>query len=227
MTDQNQLPPLRVGLARFGAKLAIILVAVIAMHQILDWAMDRAEHAGNDGLMLGILTALLLAYALLIAIPFMPGIEIGISLLFLKGAEIAPFVYVATVLGLALAFLAGRYTPYSWLHGLLADLRLKRACDLVERLAPLSREDRLGLLAQRLPKWLHPLVGGGRYLLIALLFNMPGNTVIGGGGGIAFVAGFSRLFRPSIALIVIALAVLPVPLTVWVAGADALPAQSP
>ena len=34
-----------------------------------------------------------------------------------------------------------------------------------------------------------------RYLLFALLINMPGNSVLGGGGGIALVSGFARLYR--------------------------------
>jgi len=224
MTDQDQLPPLWLGLFRLGARILVIVIAVFAIHLMTNWAAEQAEAeaAGSDGLMLGVLSALLLAYAILIAIPFMPGIEIGISLLFLKGASIAPLVYAATVLGLALALLAGRFMPYAWLHGFLADLRLRRASKLVERLAPMSREERLEHLAKRAPRWLRPLVRTGRYLLLAVLLNVPGNSVIGGGGGIAFIAGFSRLFRPGVAILVIALAVLPVPLTVWIAGTENL-----
>ena len=222
MTDQEQFPPLAAGLFRLALRIIVIVIAVMAIHSMMNWATARAEAAGRDDLMLGVLTALLLAYAILIAIPFMPGIEIGISLLLLKGASIAPLVYGATVLGLSLALIAGRFTPYQWLHGLLADLRLRRACNLVERLTPMTREERLEHLASRAPRWLKPLMRTGRYLLLAVLLNVPGNSVIGGGGGIAFIAGFSRLFRPGIAILVIALAVLPVPLTVWIAGADTL-----
>ncbi len=222
MSDQDQLPPLWLGLFRLGARIVVIVVAVFAIHLMMNWATARAEAAGRDGLMIGVLSALLLAYALLIAIPFMPGIEIGISLLFLKGASIAPLVYAATVLGLSLALLAGRFTPYGWLHGLLADLRLRRAAGLVERLAPMSREQRLEHMAARAPRWLRPMVRTGRYLLLGILLNVPGNSVIGGGGGIAFIAGFSRLFRPAITILVIALAVSWVPLIVWIYGVDAL-----
>ncbi len=212
------LPPLRVGLTRLAIKAAIIVGAVLVIHAVMEWATDRAEAAGSGGLMIGVLSILLLAYALLIAVPFMPGIEIGISLLMLKGAPIAPMVYLATVLGLLLAYVAGRYTPYTWLHGILADLRLKRACDMVDRLAPMSRQERLGHLTARAPNWLKPVVGTGRYVLLGILFNLPGNAVIGGGGGIAFIAGFSRLFRPAYTTLVIMIAVLPVPLAVWFLG---------
>ncbi len=222
MTDQDQLPPLWPGLFRLGLKILIVALAVFVIHMMMEWATARAEASGRDGVMLGVLAALLFAYAILIAVPFMPGIEVGISLLILEGASIAPLVYAATVLGLSLALMAGRCTPYGWLHGVLADLRLHRASDLVERLSPMSREQRLDHLTRRAPGWLLPIVRTGRYLLLAILLNVPGNAVIGGGGGIAFIAGFSRLFRPSITILVIALAVLPVPLTVWIAGTDAL-----
>lgn len=218
MMDHDKLPTLRVGLFRLALRLALIMAAVLAIHMAADWATSKAEAVGSEGLMIGLLSVLLLAYALLIAVPFMPGIEIGISLLFLKGAEIAPMVYGATVLGLTIAFLVGRFTPYGWLHAVLADLRLRRACDMVERLAPMSRQERLAHLLSRVPDWLEPVVGAGRYVFLAILLNLPGNVVIGGGGGISFIAGFSRLFAPSLALLTIALAVLPVPLTVWLTG---------
>ncbi len=219
-SEDITLPPLWLGAIRLAAKLAVIAAAAYGIHLIMDWATTLA--AGNENLMIGVLTALLLAYALLIAVPFMPGIEIGISLLLLKGAAIAPLVYGATVLGLLLAFAAGRSLPHTWLHGVLADLRLKRACLLVDRLAPMSHEERLAHLSARAPRWLQPLIGPWRYPLLAVLINIPGNAVIGGGGGIAFTAGFSRLFRPGWTALTVALAVLPVPLTVWLTGSTRL-----
>ena len=148
----------------------------------------------------------------------MPGIEVGISLLLLKGAAIAPLVYAATVLGLILAFVVGRFLPHTWLHGFLADMRLKRACQLVDRLAPMTGAERLAHLTDRAPGWAKPLIGPWRYALLAVLLNLPGNMVIGGGGGIAFTAGFTRLFRPGWTTAAIALAVLPVPFMIWVTG---------
>ena len=222
VTEDIQLPPFWLGALRLVAKLAVIGAAVYGIHLVMDWATTQA--AANEGLMIGVLAALLLAYALLIAVPFMPGVEIGISLLLLKGAPIAPFVYLATVLGLLLAFSAGRMLPPRWLRGVLEDLRLRRACHLVDRLTPLSGEARLTLLAERAPDWLKPFVGRWRYLVLAVLINLPGNAVIGGGGGIALTAGFSRLFQTGWTALTFAIAVLPVPLTVWMTGyADLLP----
>ena len=158
----------------------------------------------------------------MLAIPYVPGIEIGISLLVLRGAEVAPFVFSATVLGLTTAFLAGRFLPYAWLHAFFYDMRLMSACRLLEHVAPLDREARLALLGERLPTWLRPLLGSGRYLVLACLLNLPGNALLGGGGGIAFIAGLSRLYGITATLVVMALAVLPVPFGVWLYGSGFL-----
>ena len=53
------------------------------------------------------LAALLLAYALLIAIPFVPGVELGLTLMMVEGAVVAPFIWAATLMGLGLAFAGG------------------------------------------------------------------------------------------------------------------------
>ncbi|MEO0916553.1 MAG: hypothetical protein AAFY31_06160 [Pseudomonadota bacterium] len=223
-TDEITLPPLGKGALRLTVKLALVLVAAYGIHLLMDWAMVQASETGSKNLMFGMLATLLVAYALLIAVPFMPGVEIGISLLILQGAAIAPFVYAATVFGLLIAYLAGRFLPYRWLHGILADLRLKKACALVDRLAPMSGRERLSHLSERAPRWLRPLVGPWRYLMLAALINLPGTTVIGGGGGIAMTAGFSRLFQPAATALTLALAVMPIPLVVWVTGStDLLP----
>lgn len=212
----------RATMVSLAIRLFVIVAAVWGLHSLIGWVTEVTENTGNKPLMLGLLSLLLLSYALLMAIPFAPGIEIGISLLVLRGAEIAPFVYAATVTGLALAFLAGRYIPYAWLHAIFYDLRLMSACRLLERSAPLDREQRLNLLRERLPGWIGPLIGGGRYLMLAILLNLPGNFVIGGGGGLAFLAGLSRLYGSTPALLTMAIAVLPVPLWVWLYGSDVL-----
>lgn len=196
-------------------RLMLLATVAYAVHSVLDWAGGAAQDAGTGGWRFGVLGLLLLAYALLIATPFVPGIEIGLMLLALEGAKIAPFVYGATVSGLMLAYLVGERLPHARLHRLLADFRLRRACQLLERLAPLGREQRLALLHERLPRWCAPRLMRFRYLLIALAVNLPGNGLVGGGGGILFVAGLSRLFHPVAMAATLALAVAPVPLLVW------------
>lgn len=206
------------GLVRLVGRALLIALLVVVIYMILDWATQKAEAAGSTNLMIGVFAGLLVAYALLMAVPFMPGIEVGISLLMLKGAAIAPLVYGATVLGLLLAFMIGRYLPYSWVHSAFRDLRMTRAADVLERIEPMSGEDRLAHLAERLPRWLRPFVVSWRYLTLAAALNLPGNAFLGGGGGIALIAGLSRLFRPGPTALVILIAVLPVPLAVYLGG---------
>jgi hypothetical protein len=57
-----------------------------------------------------------------------------------------------------------------------------------------------------------------RYLAVAIALNMPGNLMIGDGGGIALAAGFSRLFSLSWFALTVAVAVAPVPIVVLLAG---------
>jgi hypothetical protein len=51
-------------------------------------------------------------------------------------------------------------------------------------------------------------------LTLAVLLNLPGNIIIGGGGGIALIAGMTRLYSPPTYLTTIAIAVAPVPVIV-------------
>jgi hypothetical protein len=51
-----------------------------------------------------------------------------------------------------------------------------------------------------------------RYLTIAVLFNIPGNYLIGGGGGISLACGISRRISWKWFLLTVVLAVSPVPL---------------
>ena len=221
MATHDNFPTWSVGLPRLAARLAVILLVALLIHYALERLADYAAASGDQKLMLGALALLLVSYALLIAIPFMPGVEIGISLLILQGASIAPFVYLATVAGLMLAYLAGRFTPYAWLAAVLRDMRWRGAYDFVERLEPMNRSARIAHLTSRLPARAQPMIKTGRYVLLAILINLPGNSIIGG-GGIAFVAGFSRLYSPGYSLLAVMLAVLPVPLVVWLSGVNVL-----
>ncbi|MBW6507235.1 MAG: hypothetical protein K0B00_10860 [Rhodobacteraceae bacterium] len=196
-------------------RVALIAAAVYAIHLAIGWATEATQTSAGSGLRVGVLVLLLAVYALLIATPFVPGVEVGLSLLAIEGAWIAPFVYLGTNAGLMLAYMVGARLPYAPLERLLADLRLRRAGALLAQLAPLGREARLGLLRERLPRWCAPLVSRFRYLVIALAVNLPGNSIIGGGGGILFVAGLSHLFRAWAVAGTIALAVAPVPLLIW------------
>ncbi len=205
---------------RHGLRLALIVVAVWLIRTLIGWL--GAQTAVPDALVTPswpLLLTILAAYGILIAVPFVPGVEIGVVLLMMEGARVAPLVYLATLIGLSIAYLAGWFLPYATLHRLALDLRLRRLAGWIARIAPLSPPERLALLSDRLPRRLAPLARGQRYLVLGLLINLPGSSLIGGGGGLALAAGLTRLYRPAATLLTFAIAVAPVPVVVWLTGA--------
>ncbi len=207
---------------RTGGRLALLLLLAYGIHLLIGWISARTAEI-PPGAQVDMLMALLLVYALLLAIPFAPGIEIGLMLLAAEGPWIAPWIYLATMAGLLIAYGVGEWVPYARLRRILADLHMCRACALLERTQPLSRPERVMLLHNTAPKWLRLFIPRYRYLFLAVIVNLPGNAVIGGGGGILFLTGLSRLFNPATVTLTLALGVMPVPLAVWVFGIDILP----
>ena len=132
----------------------------------------------------------------LLALPFVPGAEIGLAMLAAFGPAIAPLIYVCTVASMTLAFAVGRFLP----------------------IAPLSQEKRLAMLLDGQSKRAISLALRYRYVALALAVNTPGNSVIGGGGGIMMMAGLSGIFSPLSTFLTVALAVSPVPLAVMFLG---------
>ncbi len=204
---------------RVALRLFAILLVAYGIHLLMGWVTGLALFA-DDRLRIGILVVFLLAYALLISVPFVPGVEIGLSLMVMEGSWIAPFIYISTVAGLLLAYVAGEWVPYARLHRVFQDLRLVRACLLLEAVEPLSRAERLEALRARLPTWFQPAATRYRYVLLAILVNLPGSAFLGGGGGILFTAGLSRLFLPAQTVLTILVAVAPVPFAVWLFDID-------
>lgn len=54
-----------------------------------------------------------------------------------------------------------------------------------------------------------------RYVVLTVLLKISGNAIIGGGDGLALVAGFSRLYAVKATVLTLALAVSPVPIMVY------------
>lgn len=150
------------------------------------------------------------AYTLLLAVPFVPGLELGLLMMSMFGSEGALAVYAATVLGLNLAFVAGRCLPGPRFGGRMAAPPVREDAAA----AAASPDDMLNRLAigRRLPRRLLGLLARYRYLAVAVLLNLPGNSALGGGGGIALACGLGRLLRWPGFLLATALATLPVPL---------------
>lgn len=206
-------------------RIAIVLAIVIIAKLCLDWLFAKIAVLESDAAaraMIGLIMTVLIGYAMLLAIPFVPGVEIGIAILLIVGAPAAPFVYLATVFGLTLAFCIGQYAPLDRLIRFCTDLYLFRVAALLERIKLTPREDRLDAMHDRLPRMLAPALCNYRYVTLGLAINLPGNIALGGGGGILMGAGISRLFRTRFAILTIIIATLPVPLAVWLLGTDIL-----
>ena len=157
-------------------------------------------------------------FAVLMAIPFVPGIEISLALLAVFGPKVAIAIYAATVAALTLSYLIGSKLSLNLIATLFGSLGLQRAKGLVLSLQPLSAEQRFEVLIEHAPKRIVPVLLKHRYIAIMVALNMPGNAVIGGGGGIALLAGMSGLFMLPRFLASVSLAALPVPLVILLTG---------
>ena len=206
------------GLAlRVAGLVVIVILATWAAH-LLKEALDLTLMPNNETQVHRLLMLGSVAYIGLLALPFVPGAEIGLAMLTMFGAAIAPLVYAATVLAMMLSYLLGRLLPGTTLVWILSLFRMRKAADLIGRAAALPPNDRLALLMERSPPKTVRLALRHRYVALALLVNTPGNAVIGGGGGIMMMAGMSGIFAPVQTFIAIAIAVSPVPIAIMVFG---------
>jgi hypothetical protein len=188
-----------------------------------DWLTSAVDIEVPDGeLSLLRPTVLLsaLVYALVLAIPFVPGAEIGIAMMIMAGPQAAVLVYISTIVGLTLSFLIGRLLPVRTLTGCLEWLGLTRMQRLLDLVAQLSPQDRLAFLISRAPNRFIPFLLRNRHIALAIALNIPGNSLIGGGGGIVLLSGISNLFTTPAFILTIMLAVAPVPLIVLLFGID-------
>lgn len=152
------------------------------------------------------------------ATPFVPGAEIGFGLLLLFGGKIAPLVYLGMVTALLLAFAVGRLAPLNWLALSFRFVGLEKAHDFVLSQSTISPGKRLEVLVEKVPNRFGKVLLRNRYLLIIVALNLPGNSLVGGGGGIALLAGISRLFSTPKMAATILIAVAPVPLFFFLTG---------
>ncbi len=202
-------------------KILLFIGLVVLGNYLTQWFIVQLSieiKPSNEPLMHRIIVMSMLAYTLLMSIPFVPGAEIGVAALMILGPKIAMFVYLATLAALSLSFFVGRFIPEKKLIKFLQDLHLHRFTNLLIAFEGLDSKQRLNLMLSRSPKRFVPFLIRYRYLALMLAINMPGNIVIGGGGGIALMAGLSRLFTPPMYLLAVAIAVSPVPLAMMIYG---------
>jgi len=157
-------------------------------------------------------------YVILMMTPFVPGVEIGLALMVGFGAPIVPLVWGATVLALSLTFLLGGGLPEERVLQLLRCLGFRKLVATLEGVQNKPRHERLQLMVSGASqRWVSFLIRH-RLLLLIVAFNVPGNAVVGGGGGIALMAGFSRLFSFPGFLLAMTLATSPIPVAFLLYG---------
>lgn len=155
-------------------------------------------------------------YVVLMAIPFMPGVEIAFSMMMVLGPKIAFLVYVCTVIALIPPYLVGRMISVGFCARTLRALGFQRLAQLFDQMLPLSGEQRLNFLLDTSPSRIVPFLLRHRFIALAVLLNVPGNMLIGGGGGIALLAGATGLYPVPAYVLTVALAVAPVPLIITI-----------
>lgn len=208
---------------RLLIQLLCIGLLLVVGNLVSDWVTNTVEikvPAGEPSLLRPEVFVSALLYAFLLALPFVPGAEIGIAMMMMAGSKIAAIVYLSTVLGLSISFLIGRFLPLQILTNCLKWLgftRMQRMLDLVE---PLTPRQRLEFLISKAPNRFVPFLLRNRHLALAIALNIPGNSLIGGGGGIVLLAGISRLYSVPAFFVTILVAVAPIPLIVLFFGID-------
>lgn len=201
---------------RPGWKGSLTIVAwsalIVIGHGVTHLGESNAETVLNQLQdMMGTIGFILLAclYALFLAMPFVAGVEIGLLIMAIFGETGVLVAYGGTLIGLNLAYGAGRLLPTSLLQKWLQKLGLQhKAEDVDDLLEQLVRGQtwlcRLGEVLLR-----------NRYVTLAVCLNFPGNSVIGGGGGLSLLSGMSkRLISWPYFLLMTAIATLPIPLLV-------------
>lgn len=211
----------RFSYARLVFQFVFIVLLLVLGNLISLWLTNTVEIEipANAQSLLGpkVLLAALL-YALVLAVPFVPGAEIGLAMMMMAGAKIALVVYLSTIFGLSISFLIGRFLPLQVLTNSFRLLGFRKAQALLETIEPLEPAEKLRFLMSTAPNRLIPFLLRHRYLALAIVLNVPGNSLIGGGGGIVLLAGISRLYSIPAFLLTIIIAVAPVPLTVLIFG---------
>ena len=184
--------------------LPLCLIIILAINTntlgtLLIWSQQAQSNTST-------LLASSLIYTLILAIPYMPSVTLGLLMMALFGTEGILAAWICTCVGLNLSFMFGRWIPY---------LRIQRQVDTQKRLTqwicPIQN------LIEERPRWM-------KYGAIALLLNLPGNSVLGGGGGIALFCGtLHNVTWPRFALTVtIATALIPALVYLGMVNLDSL-----
>jgi hypothetical protein len=190
---------------------ALVVLGAGLGRQLLEitWPYFHPAHGASLHWMIA---AAVVVYAVVMAVPFVPAAEIGLTLLLLFGPQVALLVYLSTVSALMLPYLIGRAVRPDLCARALGFFGLRRVSDLAQHLATLDANARLELLLAQTPERFVPALLRHRYLALAVVLNLPGNTLLGGGAGIALCAGICGLYPAHGFVVAVAIAVAPMPI---------------
>lgn len=209
-------------LLKFASFIVLIVGANLLAHGITT-TLDMEIRPSNEEVVHKSIMVAAVVYSVLLAIPYVPGVEIGLAIIAILGPKIVLLVYLCTLFGLSAGFAFGRLVSQQGLIAFLDELNLHRTCVVLRDIEPMQMQERLAYLVRNAPSRFAPALLRHRHLTLAVALNLPGNFLIGGGGGIALIAGVSRLYSVSGFIATIALATAPVPLAILVLGPQVLP----
>jgi hypothetical protein len=202
-------------------RIAIVLAVILGLNLAGTWLGQLVNFQlfpRHDSMMHTLVLVAVVSYILLMAIPFMPGIEIGMAVMLLLGYKSALLIYLCTLIALSISYSVGRFFPIPLVHRFLKWLYLDQASTLICQLEPLNRQQRLALLDSKAPAKLAPFLLNHRYWTIAILLNLPGNALIGGGGGIGLIVGMSGIIPFYKYFLLLVVSILPIPLSIYLQG---------
>ncbi len=206
------LPNLRV---RGLSILVFWAVLLVLGHQLSHQGFHELQDVlTSSGYEIGIFALVIsgVAYLLLLALPFVPGVELGLLIMVFFGRDGIIAAYLATIGGLCLAYAAARFLPNKMTSRWVTRLGLSDAAE--DPGAAINGMVANAKVTGRLAGKFGSFLLDHRYLTLATCLNLPGNSVLGGGGGIAFLCGLSGQFHWRRFILTVVLATAPIPLLV-------------
>ena len=195
--------------------LVLWAVLLVLGHQLSHQGFHELQDVlTSSGYEIGIFALAMscIAYLLLLALPFVPGVELGLLIMVFFGRDGVIAAYLATIGGLCLAYAAAWSLPNQMTSRWVTRLGLSDAAE--DPGAAINGMVANAKVAGRLAGKFRSFLLNHRYLTLAAGLNLPGNSALGGGGGIAFLCGLSGQFHWRRFILTVVLATAPIPLLV-------------
>lgn len=174
-------------------KCCLILLAVVYQFTFTESELTRLFSTNELVETDLILIISSIIYAILLAIPYFPGIEVGFVIMIIFGGKGVISVYIATTIGLLAAFLLGN--------------NMRKNSRVTNRFSQILISEITQKIANFSPM-----------LALMILLNLPGNIVLGGGGGIAMSYGYYRKLSTFRFIISLLIATSPIPILIGILG---------